>query len=415
MSHDPYLALREPGFRRYLVGNIIATVGQTMQNVAIGWELYERTGKALALGLVGLVQVIPIIVLTLPAGHVVDRFERKRVLLAALGVLATAAFGLSVVSWRHAPILYFYGFLFLNGCARAFYNPAKGSVLPQTLSREKFPNAATWNSGGWQLAAVLGPAVGGALIALSRRPSLVYALNVFAILTFFFLLLAVHVREGRTLHLASDQNTEGLSRRIHDAFEGIRFVWKTKILLAALTLDLFAVLFGGATALLPIYAKDILHVGPSGLGWLLAADSIGAVSMALVLAHRPPFRKAGRTLILAVTGFGLSTVVFGVSHWFALSFLMLFLLGGFDSISVVIRTTLAQLRTPEHMRGRVSAVNSLFIGTSNELGGFESGAVAALFGPVVSVVAGGIATILVVAAVGATWPDLRHLDRLEES
>ncbi|HEU5217503.1 MAG TPA: MFS transporter [Gemmatimonadales bacterium] len=405
--HDPYRALREPGFRRYLAGNLIGTIGFQMQGVAVGWELYERTHSAFALGVVGLVQVVPIILLFLPVGHLVDRYERRKVLMVALAGMALAAAGLAAVSVTGAPVPLFYAFLFLSGTARALLGPAKSALLPEIVGIEAFQSAVAWNSGGWQMAEVLGPAIGGALLAATRSPALVYLTH--AALALAFAALVAGVRSG------SARQRPVVTASLDSLLDGARYVLRTRILLAAITLDLFAVLFGGAVALLPVYAKDILHVGPAGLGGLLAAQAIGAVSTTLVLAHLPPFQRAGPALLRSVALFGIATIGFGVSRFYVLSLLALAMAGAADSVSVVIRMTLAQLGTPDALRGRVSAVNSLFIGTSNQLGEFESGAVAGLFGPVFSVVAGGIGTLVVVALVALRWPEVRRLGRLEEA
>lgn len=404
--HDPYRALREPGFRRYVTGNLVGTIGFQMQGVAVGWELYERTHSAFALGIVGLVQVVPIILLFLPVGHLVDRYDRRRVLMVALTGLALAAAGLAVVSLTRAPVPLFYLFLFLSGTARALLGPAKSALLPEIVRLDAFQSAVAWNSGAWQMAEVIGPALGGALLAATRSPALVYLTH--ATLALVFVVLVAGVR-------TSGEARPRVAASLDSLLEGARYVMRTRILLAAITLDLFAVLFGGAVALLPIYAKDILHVGPAGLGGLLAAQAIGAVTTTLVMAHLPPLRRAGPALLRAVSLFGLATIGFGLSRVYALSLLALAVAGAADSVSVVIRMTLAQLGTPNELRGRVSAVNSLFIGTSNQLGEFESGAVAGLLGPVFSVVAGGIGTLVVVALVAAGWPEVRRLGRLEEA
>ncbi|MBX7218914.1 MAG: MFS transporter [Blastocatellia bacterium] len=401
--HDPYGALRSRNFRFYLIGNIIASMGTQMQSVAIGWELYERTGKAMALGLVGLVQILPILAFTLIAGHVADRYDRRRVIVAGQLLVAAASVGLALLSSRQGDIRLMYGCLFLIGTARAFVFPAKSSLLPTILSKEHFSNAVTWNSTGFELASIGGPAVGGVLIALIANPAVIYALNACAATLFAALTAAILVERVVVSRKGVDVST---------LVAGFRYVWNTKPILASITLDMFAVLFGGATALLPIFAKDILRVGPAGLGWMLAAPSIGAFTMAFIQAHLPPKQNAGRSLLLTVAGFGAATIVFGLSSSYWLSLAMLFLTGVFDNVSVVIRMTLVQTLTPDDMRGRVSAVNSLFIGTSNELGGFESGTVAALLGPVFSVVSGGIGTLVVVAAVAAIWPQIRTLKKL---
>lgn len=403
-SHDPYRALRFRDFRLLFIGTFIATIGEQMVNVAIGWELYERTGSALALGWVGLVQILPVILLSLPAGHMADRFNRKRIVMVTQVMLSLASLGLTVLSFTHGPLILIYGCLLLMGCGVAFGNPASSTLIPQIVPEDVFANAATWSSSSWQLAAVLGPALGGFVIALSHSATLVYILNAGASL--LFVILLVPIAANRQVVRAVEVTTTG------SLLAGVRFLRKSQVILAAITLDLFAVLLGGATTLLPIYAKDILQVGPTGLGWLRAAPSVGAVCISLSIAHIPPFKKAGRTLLLAVAGFGLATFIFGISRSFWLSLLMLFLLGGLDNISVVIRSTLLLTRTPDAMRGRVAAVNTLFVGASNELGGFESGLAAQLFGPVISVAAGGIGTILVVLVVALLWPQMRRLGRL---
>ena len=292
----------------------------------------------------------------------------------------------------------------LIGTAGTFLNAASSTLVAQTVPPEVFENAATWNSSSFQLASVIGPALGGFVIAWrGGSATLVYVLDAVAILISVVLLLFLRGRPVERPHEAPS---------LQAMAAGVGYIWRTQVILAAITLDMFAVLLGGATTLLPIYATDILHVGATGLGWLRAAPSVGAVSMALLLAHAPPFKKAGRVLLLAVAGFGVATIVFGASHIFWLSILMLAVLGGLDNISVVIRSTLMLLRTPDELRGRISAVNNVFIGTSNELGGFESGLAATIFGPVLAVVSGGVGTILIVLLVAWIWPEMRRLGRL---
>ncbi len=405
-SRDPYQAFRFRDFRLLFIGTLISTIGEQMISVAIGWELYDRTGSALVLGWVGLVQVIPVMLLSLPAGHIADRFNRKYIVIVAQVMLAMASLGLLALSFTRGSLLLIFGCLFLMGCAVAFNVPASTTLLPQVVPEHAFGNAATWESSAWQLASVLGPAMGGLIIALSSSATMVYGLNAGAALIFAVLVMLMRL-EWRT------QRVERVSETtFRSLLEGIRFLWSSQVLLAAITLDLFAVLLGGATTLLPIYAKDILHVGPTGLGWLRAAPSIGAVGVSLALAHLPSFKKAGRTLLLTVAGFGVATYVFGVSRSFWLSLVMLCILGGLDNISVVIRHTLLLIRVPDAMRGRIAAVNNIFIGASNQLGGFESGLVAQLFGPVLSVAGGGIGTILVVVVVALLWPEMRRLGAL---
>lgn len=417
-ARDPYAALRVWEFRRFFAGSVIGITGQQIQTVAVGWELYERTNSALALGGVGLVQVVPVLLLALFAGHVADRYDRRRVLMMMEAVLACAALGLAFASLHSdgsGGVIGIYACLFLSGVARAFQGPARTSLLPRLVPRELFPNAVTWNSGGFQLASVIGPALGGLIIATTHRVVFAYIANACAALTFLLLVNSARPRVDEANPKAQDGASPALAPRsmtMETLAAGFRFVWGTKIILAAITLDLFAVLLGGAVTLLPIYAKDILHVGAAGLGWLRAAPAIGAVAMTLLLAHLPPFRKSGRTLLLAVAGFGVATIIFGLSRSFALSLVMLLALGALDQISVVIRSTLVQLMTPDEMRGRVAAVNGMFISTSNELGGFESGAAAAVFGTVAAVVSGGVGTLLVVIAVAFIFPALRSYGAL---
>lgn len=406
-THDSYGALRSRDFRLLIIGAFLAFFGQQMVTVAIGWELYDRTGSALALGGVGLAQVIPIILLFLPAGYIIDRFNRKYVMIASVIAQTLATIGLSGLSFTHGPLFLIYLCLFVIGVAQCFSLPASQVLVSQVVDERSFENAMTWRSSVTQLSAVIGPAIGGFLIGIFRGAAFVYVVSACLTIVFIFLLSVMHVKPSQ-VHKAGRPSPGEL-------LDGLRFLKQTQVMLAAITLDLFAVLLGGATSLLPIFAKNILHVGPFGLGCLQGADSVGAVSMALLLAYRPPFQHAGRTLLLAVTGFGIVTIIFGLSHWFWLSLLALFVLGACDNISVVIRSTLALVRTPDEMRGRVGAVNSLFIGTSNQLGGFESGLTAQLFGPVISVVAGGIGTILVVILVGTFWSDMRNLRTLREN
>jgi MFS family permease len=401
---DPYAALRYRDFRLLITGRFITSLGNQMLSVAIGWELWLRTHSAFALGLVGLVQVIPVLLLSLPAGHVADQYNRKRIVVMAEILLALCSLGLAILSFFQGPLVLIYLCLLGIGIARSFNDPASSTLLPQAVPPEIFTSAATWGSSSWQLAAIVGPALAGLVAAWLGSVTIIYVFDVLAAITF---LLLISRFKGRPLALSAKADT------LDSLKEGLRFIRSTKIILAAITLDMFAVLFGGAVTLLPIYATDILKVGPSGLGLMRAAPSIGALIMALTLAHAPAFKNAGRTLLLAVTGFGVATIVFGLSTSFWLSMLMLVVLGGLDNISVVIRSTLMLTRVPDEMRGRASSVNSIFIGASNELGGFESGLAAALFGPIISVVGGGIGTILVVLAIARIWPEMREMKTLD--
>ena len=384
---------------------MILILGWQMQKVAIGWEIYERTHSALALGYAGLVQFLPQVLFMLPAGHITDTYNRKRVLMMALVCNAAAAAGLALTSLRGGSIYFLYACLFAYGTARAFIMPSRQAFLPGIIPMEIFSTAVSWNSSGFEISSMAGPAIGGLLIGFFQSPTLVYTINAIGQFTFIALL-------ARIAYKNRPITKQPLTLRSFSA--GFHFVWKAKVVLAAMALDMFGVLLGGATAMMPIYAKDILNVGARGLGWLMAAPSIGAFSAAMIQAHRGPLKKAGKTLLLAVAGFGTVTVVFGVSKSFWLSMLMLLLLGSCDNLSVVIRSTLVQVLTPDNMRGRVSALNSLFIGTSNELGAFESGIVANFLGPVFSVVSGGIGTILVVAAMVWLSPELRAYGSLDQ-
>lgn len=401
--HDPYAALRLRDFRLLLIGRFITSFGNEMLSFAIGWELWLRTHSAFALGMVGLVQVIPVILLSLPGGHIADQYNRRRIVVITQAAFAVCSFGLAFLSYFEGPITLIYLCLLGFGIARAFNDPASSTLIPETVPPELFPSAATWNSSTWQVAAITGPAAAGIMIALIKHVTVIYVFDGLA--AFIFLILITQIK-GKQISIPRKTAT------MDSLLEGFRFMKETKVILAAITLDMFAVLFGGAVALLPIYATDILKVGSQGLGILRAAPSIGALVIAFLLAHLPPLKQAGKTLLLAVAGFGVATIVFGLSTSFWLSVAMLALLGGLDNISVVIRSTLMLTRTPDEMRGRVSAVNSIFISTSNELGAFESGLAASLFGPILAVVGGGIGTIIVVLIVAKVWPEMRNMKGL---
>ena len=405
-QHDPYQSLRVRDFRLLLLGNSIATFGEQMLTLALGWELYLRTGSAFLLGMVGLAEILPALLFSLYAGQVADRYNRKRLIVVTQLIVALASLGLTALSYWQGPLILIYGCLLVMGAAMTFNTPAATTLPASILPEEAFENAATWSSSSWQLATVIGPAAAGAIIAIMNSATLVYTLNALASLV--FVLLLIPIKPTRTV-IRQAQEERSTRRSIG---EGMSFLRRTPVLLGAITLDLFAVLFGGATTLLPIFATTILHVGAIGLGWLRAAPSIGALVVALTLAHRPPFQRAGRTLLLVVAGFGLATIVFGVSRSFWLSLVMLLALGGLDNVSVVIRSTLALTRTPDEMRGRVAAINGLFVNASNQLGGFEPGLTAQLLGPAVSVAGGGVGTILVVVAVALVWPELRRMGTL---
>src|SRR5216684_2735459 len=439
-AHDPYSAFRFGGFSLFTAGNLLSITGRQMLAVAVEWELYARTHSATALGLVGLVIAIPVVALSLPAGHLADRFSRKRIILVSQIFGALTSIALALVSWqhlaipqmsilrqgngilsaiaavfeRHHPAFHFddasipiiYALLFIYGAARTFAWAARSSFFPTLVSRDAFANAVTWNNSIFQIGSVVGPGISGLLVAHVGFP-FVYALDALCALSFFLLVLPIH-RGARSGNRAEKNAWRSL-------VAGMRFVFSRRVILATITLDLFAVLLGGATALLPVYADQILHCGPVGLGWMRAAPAVGAFVMALVIAYLPPMKHAGKTLLWCVTGFGIATIIFGLSKIFWLSLGMLFIVGAFDSVSVIIRGSIVQLVTPDEMRGRVSSVNNIFIGTSNEFGALESGLTAALFGPVISVVAGGIGTILVVIVVAMIWPETRKIGALDKN
>lgn len=441
-GHDPYLALRSGNYRCFAAGSIMSVTGQQMLGVAVGWQLYQLTDSATALGLVGFVQVLPVVLLTLPAGQLADRVSRKGILLATSLLMGVWALALAAVSYRHdlvtdLPLLQHtnellrrtavlwgephatfadpaiplvYGLLLMMGLTRALYAPARAALLPQIVPLASFSNAVAWHTSGFHIASVVGPAVGGLVLGrlggAATGYGVVYALTAVCSLGQFLLVLPIIPRPGP--RPAGRVTLEALAA-------GVRFVWQTRIILATITLDLFAVLLGGATALLPMFAKDQLNVGAVGLGWMRAAPAIGAFVMALLVAHLPPMKRAGRAMLWSVAGFGVATVVFGLSQNFWLSLVALALTGAFDNVSVVVRHTLVQVLTPDEMRGRVSAVNFIFIGLSNEMGALESGLTAALFGPVASVVGGGIGTLLVVLAGAWRWPEVRRFGALDSA
>ena len=414
LKPDAYAVLHNRDLRMYLTGRLIAIIGQQMFAMALGWELYERTGSALALGFVGLTQVIPMIVCTLPAGHFADLYNRKRIIVLMTLILATVNLALTGISAARAPVLLIYLCLIVSGTARTFLWAASASFLPQLVERKDLARAVTWSSTTFQIGSITGPAVGGIVLHFTHHAAWIYVLNALAAV-----ICSGLVNRVRLHHVAVIAEKFSFKTLL----TGFSFVFTNRIILGIITLDMFAVLLGGASALLPVYAKEILHVGPYGLGMLQAALPVGAILCSFTLTHRPPLQKAGRSLLWAVAGFGLATIVFGLSQQFWLSFAMLMVCGVSDNVSVVVRHTLVQLLTPNEKRGRVSAVNNLFIGTSNELGEVESGTVAHWFGPalgntiatgaMISVVSGGVGTILVVLAVAWLWPEIRKYGRLD--
>ena len=375
-----------------------------MQAVAVGWQVYDITKRALDLGLVGLAQFLPGILLFLVSGHASDRFERRKVLGACYAGYAVCSGLLLVLAVRrtHA-VLPIYMVLILLGVVRSFNGTASRSILPQLVPDEHFANAVAWNATTFQAATILGPSLGGILYALFRGPSAVYGVAMLTAVGALLSMFRIKIRPQTRRREPTTMKT---------VFAGLHFIWREKLILGAISLDLFAVLLGGAVALLPVYAREILHTGPWGLGLLRTAPGVGAAVMAVALAHRPLRGRAGPTLLWSVAGFGICTIFFGVSTSLVLSLISLIFLGAADMISVIIRATLVQLRTPDEMRGRVMAVDMVFIGTSNELGQFESGLTAHWFGTVPAVVLGGVGTLAVIALWAWIFPELRRLAAL---
>lgn len=397
---DSRAAFRYPNFRYYLGFRVLSVLSSEMQAVAVGWQVYELTHRPLDLGLVGLAQFLPGILLFLVAGHAADRVPRRSILLACLGGFSLSSLLLLVFTIRGITDVYpIYLILLVNGTARAFSQPAAQALLPTLVAEEHFPNTVAWSSSTFRTATILGPIAGGLLYGFTRSPLLVYAFAVVAYLAAMLLTSRIQVK-------AVSRPRVPVAPKM--VLEGFRYIWTNKLILGAISLDLFAVLLGGAVALLPVYASEVLKVGATGLGILRCAPGVGAVLTALALAHHPLGRRQGELMLWCVFGFGLFTVVFGVSHNMAVSLVALALTGACDMVSVVVRSTMVQLGTPDHMRGRVSAVNTLFIGASNEVGQFESGITAQWFGTVPAVILGGLGTIVVVAAWARLFPELRR-------
>jgi MFS family permease len=397
-------------FRRYLVARLLSTTSSEMQSVAVGWQVYEITHRPLDLGLVGLAQFCPGIGLFLFAGHVADRIARQRILQACLAGFSICSALLLVLTLhpiagtsqlaRAYPI---YAVMLLNGTVRAFNAPASQAFLPLLVPRDVFPNAVAWNASVFQTATIGAPMLGGILYGITGSPALVYGCAAAGYLSAFFLIGSL-----RRPHRKAPANSASVGM----VLDGLKYIWSNKLLLGAVSLDLFAVLLGGAVALLPVYAREIFRMGAGGLGMLRSAPGLGALTMSIVVAHWPLRRRAGAVMLWCVFGFGAFTVMFGLSRSLALSLALLFLIGMTDTISVIVRSTMIQLGTPDEMRGRVSAVNMVFVGASNEIGQFESGITAQWFGAVPAVVLGGIGTMLIVLAWSGLFPALRRLDKL---
>jgi MFS family permease len=402
--HAGLAAFRHVDFLLYQVERFSIVAALEMQSVAVGWQVYEITRRPLDLGYVGLAQFLPNVFLFLLAGHTADRFNRKKVLLICnLAFAACSALLIEITRVGIHDARPIYGVLVLLGIARAFNSPAGRALLPALVPIEVFPNAVAWNSTAYQTAAILGPAIGGLLYALFGGPAGVYATSVVAGLIATVALSRVQVRPV-------EREKEEVS--VRTVLAGLHYIWTHKIILGSISLDLFAVLLGGAVALLPVYAREILHTGPWGLGLLRAAPGTGAAFMAVLLAYQPLRKRVGKVMLFCVAGFGGFTIVFGISHSLVLSLISLVLVGACDMVSVVIRGTLVQIATPDAVRGRVNAVDMIFIGASNELGEFESGVTAHWFGTVAAVILGGVGTLLVVGLWAWMFPELREVERL---
>lgn len=400
----PRAAFQHRDFRLFQTGRALSIIATEMQSVAVGWQVFELTHRPIDLGYVGLVQFLPPVLLSLVAGHTADRFDRRGVLLACYSACAVNSSLLFLQAYMGPrSVLPIFAVLVSVGVVRAFSGPASQALVPQLVPEAHFGNAVAWGASIFQVATVLGPALGGLIYAWAHGAHTVYASAAVMYVIALGFLVMMHVRTGRM---------EKRDVSIETVLAGFRYVWQEKIILGSISLDLFAVLLGGAVALLPVYAQDILHIGPRGLGLLRSMPAAGAALMAVLLAYRPLRKKSGPIMFAAVSVFGIATVVFGFSRSVVISLIALFVVGASDMISVVVRSTLVQIATPSAMRGRVSAVNLLFIGASNELGQFESGITAQWMGAVPAVVAGGVGTLVVVALWVWRFPQLRRLDRL---
>jgi len=398
------IAFTYPDFTIYQAARFFIVAALEMQSVAVGWQMYEITRRPLDLGLIGLAQFLPGMLLFLISGHVADRFDRRKVVTLCYVGFAVASGLLWAIAWRGSrSVGLIYTVVVLLGVVRAFNAPVSRALLPQLVPEEHFPNAVAWNASIFQAATILGPSAGGFLYALSGGPSVVYATAVVTSLAAVFSTLQITLQAQARSREPVTWNT---------VLAGFHYIWSHKLVLGSISLDMFAVLLGGAVALLPIYASEILKTGPWGLGLLRSAPGIGATVMAILVAHRPLRRRAGLTMLWCVGAFGICTIIFGLSRSLALSLVALFLLGASDMISVIIRSILVQLATPDEMRGRVNAVDMIFIGVSNELGQFESGLTAHWFGTVPAVVLGGVGTLFVIGIWAWAFPELRNADQI---
>ncbi len=401
-SGDALAVFRIRDYRFLIAGSFLTTILQQTQAVALGWDIYERTGSAMALAFMGLVQFIPVVLLFLPAGQMADRYDRRWIMVLSQLLWCAGSLELAVTAWTNASVNWMYLGLAASGAAMMLNRPARDALVPQVVPLNLLARAVAWNSSSFQIASVCGPMLAGAFIAIGGAVP-VYSLNCIIAIVSLVLTLAISARPGAA------------QRRVltwTDAFAGLSHVWKTKVILGLMAIDLFVIVMGGVSALLPVYAKDILHVGPAGLGWLSAAPALGAISMAVLQGHRRPYERSGLVFLAAMTGYSLAMLAFGLSHWFWLSFTVLIIGGACDFTGAVIRQTVLQLQTPDALRGRVSAVNRVFISSSNELGAFRAGALTSLGGPAVTVIAGGLATLAFVAVGARLFPSLRRLGRV---
>lgn len=406
--HDPYAVLRIPDFRLYISARLCITLAMQIQAVIVGWQIYDITKDPLSLGLMGLAEAIPSIVVSLYAGYLADMVARKKIIVVSVTALLFCSLTLLVFTLNishalaHLGALPIYGVIFVSGIARGFMGPAVFSFMPQLVAdKQLYANAITWSSTTWQTASLVGPAIGGLIygfFGVTAAYGTDATLVLLSLVSFAFI---------ASKPLPENINPQSMVESLRS---GIKFVFGNQVILSAISLDLFAVLFGGAVALLPIFASEILETGPQGLGFLRAAPAVGSVLMALIMAYYPISVNAGKKMLWCVAGFGVCIVLFGLSTNFWFSLLLLAFSGGFDSISVIIRSTLIHTLTPEYMKGRVSSVNNIFVGSSNEIGAFESGFTAKLMGTVTSVVFGGIMTMLVVGVTALKADKLRRLD-----
>ncbi|MEI8046042.1 MAG: MFS transporter [Bacteroidota bacterium] len=406
-QNDAYAVWHISSFRKFITGRFLLTFAIQMQSVIVGWQVFDLTHDAFSLGLIGLSEAIPFLAVALFAGHVADLFNRKSIIAITASVYVVCAIILLYMSYimgdlyKSSGVLPLYFIISFTGLARAFFYPAQSAYMAQIVPRNLYANSSTWNSTVWHIAAVSGPAAGGLIYGFAGIHAAFICVVVFSALSLLFFF------SSKSVPLPIRAAKEGIFTSLST---GIKFVFNNQILLGALALDMFGVLFGGAVALLPVFASEILHTGPQGLGFLRAAPAFGAVLMALILAYHPPVHRSGIKLMWAVGGFGACIIFFALSGNFFLSLVLLALSGMFDNVSVIIRGTILQMYTPDEMRGRVASVNSLFIGSSNELGSFESGLAARIMGLIPSVVFGGGMTVMIVLATARFAPKLRKME-----